>query len=136
VIINPNANNFSILWACKETDIKRVLFWIYCNVEMSVIGVENYGDEKVVCRMCRKPILGPAFKYEVRNLFFHFSCLNEPTHYKALILHFISCHDRLMITEEVKMMARRRRMLSTSGAKSQYWVSNTNAPPPPNATCS
>ena len=76
----------------------------YSDQVVYVRWVENY--EKVVCRTCWKPILGDAFKYWGRELFFHLSCLNAPTIDKALMLHFSNwthnLHDPLKFTEEVK----------------------------------
>jgi hypothetical protein len=37
-----------------------------------------------------------------KNLYCHFSCLNAPTNYKALLFHFGFGHRRLIFTEEVK----------------------------------
>ncbi|XP_059460249.1 uncharacterized protein LOC132189523 [Corylus avellana] len=76
----------------------------YWNQDVYARWVEN--NEKVVCRMCRKPILGHAFKYMNREWFFHLPCLNAPTIDKAIMLHFgnrtHNPHDPLKFTEEVK----------------------------------
>lgn len=81
-------------------EIQRYLFQIFwdAGVEENNIG----GDQKVVCGICRKPISGPAYKHRYTHLFFHLSCLNLPTNYKALIFHFTSGHRRLIFTGEVK----------------------------------
>ncbi|XP_059460241.1 uncharacterized protein LOC132189517 [Corylus avellana] len=76
----------------------------FFDAELWATSVEKY--EKVVCRTCRKPILGAAFYYWGRDMYFHISCLNVPTNHKALLLHFspwlYDPHGPFIFTEEVK----------------------------------
>ncbi|XP_059460178.1 uncharacterized protein LOC132189457 [Corylus avellana] len=77
------------------------LWQVWRNSPLNVRKVRNY--EIVDCVVCQKPIsAGPAFKRWGQDLYCHFSCLNAPTNYKALLFHFSFGHDRLIFTEEVK----------------------------------
>jgi hypothetical protein len=73
---------------------------------MYVIEVEDYDDRRKVvcnCTVCKKQILGPAFKLDgSTKMFFHLSCLHRPINYKALICHFRSGHRPLIFTKELK----------------------------------
>ncbi|XP_059460275.1 uncharacterized protein LOC132189550 [Corylus avellana] len=86
----------------KEHIIEKLLRErYYWDAELYATNID--GDKKVDCRACRKPILGAAFTYWGRYMFFHISCFNAPTNHKALFLHFgRRQHDPFIFTEEVK----------------------------------
>ncbi|XP_059460182.1 uncharacterized protein LOC132189461 [Corylus avellana] len=79
-------------------DLLKTVYW---GRYVRVRNVRNDGE--VDCVACQKPIsAGPAFEHGDQDLYCHFSCLNAPTNYKALLFHFGLDHDRLIFTEEVK----------------------------------
>ncbi|XP_059460180.1 uncharacterized protein LOC132189459 [Corylus avellana] len=83
-----------------EQALEHFLRRVWYNSALEVSEVRN--DDEVVCVVCQKPILGPAFEHQFKNLWCHLSCLNAPTNYKALLFHIGFEHDRLIFTEEVK----------------------------------